>query len=211
MRKISIVLICKDEVDIIGRTLKTLEGITDDIIVYDSGSTDGTQALVNTFNVNLQEGTWEGFGKTKNKANQFAKYDWVLNLDADEMLDEELHQAIMNCDLENEKVVYDLWYKNFIGDKLLKYGEWGTDHHIRLFNHSAIQWQGEPVHEKLILPPDVIIKRLKGYILHYTMKDIDDYSRKMREYAMLNAEKYFRQGKKAELDQATHCSRLYIF
>ena len=90
MVKISIVLICKNEVDVIGRTLKSLEGITDDIIVFDSGSTDGTQQFVKQFGVNLQEGEWEGFGKEKNTANQFAKYDWELNLDADEAIDEEL-------------------------------------------------------------------------------------------------------------------------
>ena len=178
MVKISIVLICKNEVDVIGRTLKSLEGITDDIIVYDSGSTDGTQQFVKQFGVNLQEGKWEGFGKAKNTANQFAKYDWVLNLDADEAIDDELKKAILACDLSNDKLVYDLWY-------------------IRLFNHKAMQWQNEPVHEKLVLPDNVIIKELKGFVLHYTMKDIDDYSRKMRNYAMLNAEKYFRQGKKS--------------
>lgn len=197
MVKISIVLICKNEVDVIGRTLKSLEGITDDIIVYDSGSTDGTQQFVKQFGVNLQEGKWEGFGKAKNTANQFAKYDWVLNLDADEAIDEELKKSILACDLSNDKLVYDLWYKNFLGEKHLKYGEWGRDHHIRLFNHKAMQWQNEPVHEKLVLPDNVIIKELKGFVLHYTMKDIDDYSRKMRNYAMLNAEKYFRQGKKS--------------
>ena len=133
MVKISIVLICKNEVDVIGRTLKSLEGITDDIIVYDSGSTDGTQQFVKQFGVNLQEGEWEGFGKAKNTANQFAKYDWVLNLDADEAIDEELKKSILACDLSNDKLVYDLWYKNFLGEKHLKYGEWGRDHHIRLF------------------------------------------------------------------------------
>jgi hypothetical protein len=60
-----------------------------------------------------------------------------------------------------------------------------------------VHWNDEPVHEELLLPADTVVKNLKGFVLHYTMKDIDDYSRKMRNYAMLNAEKYFRQGKKA--------------
>lgn len=197
MKNFSIVIVCKNEVDVIGRTLKSMEGMTDDIVVYDSGSTDGTQALLKTLDVQFCEGSWEGFGKTKNNANLLAKYEWVVNLDADEAMDEELRKAILECDPDNDKTVYDLWYKNFLGERLLKYGEWGTDHHIRVFNRKLIQWQEEPVHEQLILPSDVVIKRMDGYVLHYTMKDVDDYSRKMRNYAMLNAEKYFLQGKKA--------------
>ncbi|MEO5948503.1 MAG: glycosyltransferase family 2 protein [Chitinophagaceae bacterium] len=197
MSKFSVVIVCKNEADVIERTLKSLSGITDDIIIYDNGSTDGTQQLVRQFKVQLHEGTWEGFGLTKSKANRLAKYDWILSIDADEAIDDDLKMALTTWQPESDKMVYDLWYKNFLGEKHLKYGEWGNDHHVRLFNKNSVQWDEAPVHEKLMLPLDVTIKELKGFVLHYTMKDVDDYSRKMRNYAMLNAEKYFRQGKKA--------------
>ena len=92
----------------------------------------------------------------------------------------------------------------------MKYGEWGTDHHIRLFNRTTVLWDDAPVHEKLMLPLNVSVKELKGFVLHYTMKDIDDYSRKMRNYAMLNAEKYFQQGKKASWFKI-RCSPTFTF
>ena len=83
MQPLSVVIICKNEADIIGTSLQSLEGITDDIIVYDSGSTDGTRETARKFPVQLHEGSWEGFGKTKTKAIRLAKYDWILSLDAD--------------------------------------------------------------------------------------------------------------------------------
>ena len=197
MASISVVISCRNEADVITRTLKSLEGVTDDIIIYDNGSTDGTQDIVKQFAVHLHEGSFDGFGKTKNKAGKLAKYDWILSLDADEAIDEELKQSLLSFNPDNDKTVFDLLFKTFLGEKHLKYGEWGSDHHIRLFNRKYVQWDDEPVHEKLVLPDNSIIKKLKGFVLHYTMKDTDDYSRKMQRYAMLNAEKYFRQGKRA--------------
>ena len=165
--------------------------------MYDNGSTDGTQDLVRQFKVHLHEGSWEGFGKTKTKANQLAKYDWILSLDADEAADEELRQSLLQWNPGNDVIVYDILFKNFLGEKYLKYGEWGGDHHIRFFNKKFVQWDEAPVHEQLIIPANAVIKKLKGYVLHQTMKDIHDYAAKMVKYAMLNGEKYYKQGKKA--------------
>lgn len=197
MSHFSIVIICRNEASAIARTLSSLQGLTDDIIVYDNGSTDGTQDLVRQFKVHLHEGSWEGFGKTKTKANQLAKYDWILSLDADEAADEELRQSLLQWNPGNDAIVYDILFKNFLGAKYLKYGEWGGDHHIRFFNKKFVQWDEAPVHEQLIIPANAVIKKLKGYVLHQTMKDIHDYATKMVKYAMLNGEKYYKQGKKA--------------
>ncbi|MEQ1678041.1 MAG: glycosyltransferase family 2 protein [Chitinophagaceae bacterium] len=197
MVKISIVISCRNEAPVISKTLESLVGVSDDIVVYDNGSTDGTQLVVKQFPVNLQEGSFDGFGPTKNKANAFTRYDWILSLDADEAIDEELKQSLLAFDPGTEKVVYDLSFKSFFGNAILKYGEWGGDHHIRLFNKKHVSWDAEPVHEQLLVPAGFAIKKMKGYVLHRTMADINDYVTKMTGYAMLNAEKYFRQGKKA--------------
>lgn len=196
MQSLSVVIVCKNEAGIIGRTLESLQGLTDDIIVYDNGSIDDTVEVVKRFDVHLHQGVWEGFGKTKNKATSLAKYDWILSLDADEAIDTELKQSLLALSLTNEKGVYEIKYKNFLGNTYLKYGEWGHDKHTRLFNRTAVNWDDAPVHEQLLVPAGTASNILKGYILHYTMKDIKDYAAKMVNYAMLNAEKYHRQGKK---------------
>jgi glycosyltransferase involved in cell wall biosynthesis len=197
MQTLSVVIICKNEADIISQTLQSLHGLTDDIIVYDNGSTDNTIEEIKKFNVHLHQGSWEGFGKTKNKAAVLAKYDWILSLDADETLGEELKNELVQCQPENEKIVYKLFFRNFIGNKMLKHGDWGRDYHIRLFNRKIGKWNEADVHEELILPDDVIIDELKGYVFHRTWRDMEEYKNKMQRYAMLGAEKYFRQGKKA--------------
>lgn len=197
MAPVSIVIVCRNEADIIARTLQSLQGVTDDILIYDNGSTDGTQEIVKEFPVRLHEGSWEGFGKTKNKANALARYNWILSLDADEAIDEELKAALLSFDTGIQQTVFDISFKSFLGNKQVKYGEWGGDHHVRLFNRQQVNWNEAPVHEELQLPDNFSVKKIKGHVLHYSMADIKDYSAKMLQYAMLNAEKYFRQGKKA--------------
>jgi glycosyltransferase involved in cell wall biosynthesis len=197
MSKLSVVIVCRNEAGIIGKTLQSLQGLTDDIVVFDNGSTDGTQAVVRQFDVHLHEGSWEGFGKTKRKANALAKYDWILSLDADESLDEQLKQSLLQLELNNEKIVYDIPFRNFLGNKYLKFGEWGGDHHVRLFNRRQVNWGDAPVHESLVFPADVSVKKIRGYVLHQTVKNMEDYAQKMVQYAMLNAEKYYRQGRRS--------------
>jgi hypothetical protein len=109
----------------------------------------------------------------------------------------ELRKSLLQVDLSAENVVYDIPFRNFIGDRQLRYGEWGNDHHIRLFNRKTVNWDDAPVHEQLQFPQGTVVRKMKGLILHQTVRDIRDYARKMCEYAMLNAEKYFRQGRRA--------------
>jgi glycosyltransferase involved in cell wall biosynthesis len=194
---LSIVIVCKNEADIIGDTLQSVQGITDDIVVFDNGSTDSTKDIVRKFNAALHEGKWQGFGKTKKMATSLAKYDWVLSLDADEAIDSVLKQSILSLPLNNENTAFEIRFRNFLGKKHLKYGEWGRDKHIRLFNRRTVNWDDAHVHEELIIPRGVAVERINGSILHRTMKDMKEYSEKMVKYAMLNAEKYFQQGKKA--------------
>ncbi len=197
MQQLSVVIICKNEEDVIGQTLQSLEGLCDDIIVYDNGSMDNTIEQIRKFNVQLHQGTWEGFGPTKNKAIALAKYDWILSLDADEAIDQDLKKSLLVLQLTREEDVYEIKYKNFLGNKYLKYGEWGGDKHIRLFNRKKVYWDDASVHEELMIAKGMNIKKLNGYVLHQTMKDINDYAAKMFRYAMLNAEKYQRQGKRS--------------
>ncbi len=197
MKDFSVVIICRNEADIIGNTLQNLKGLSNDIIVYDNGSTDNTVEVVRRFDVHLHQGSWEGFGKTKNKANALAKHDWILSLDADESVDEELKGSLLDLSPASHSILYEMKFKNFLGNKFLKYGEWGRDEHARFFNRTAVSWNDAPVHEELIMPAGTAIKKLKGYVLHQTMKDMQDYAQKMTKYAMMNAEKYFQQGKKA--------------
>ena len=195
MQKLSVVIVCKNAASVIAETIKSFDGLTDDVLVYDNGSVDGTQEIVKNRGAKLFEGSWEGFGKTKNKANALAKNDWILSLDADEAIDEELKENLLGLDLADEMNVYEFRFKNFLGSKWLRFGEWGNDKHIRLFNRTKVQWNDAEVHESLVLPDGTRITRLQGNVLHKTASGIREYKQKMIGYAALNAEKYFKQGK----------------
>lgn len=197
MQSLSVVIICKNEEQNIGKVLQSLTGLTDDVIVYDNGSTDNTESAVKEFPVRFIQGEWEGYAPTKRKAQLLAKYDWILSLDADESLDAELFQSLNKLDLSNIHVAYDSRSRNFIGKKFLKHGEWGRDHRIRLFNQKTVNWNNEPVHEDLAVPKGVAVKRIKGFVLHRTATNIDDYARKITKYALLSAESNFKKRKKA--------------
>src|SRR6187401_2659923 len=196
MQRLSVVIVCKNGAKVIGETIKSFSGLTDDILIYDNGSTDGTKEIVKQSNARLVEGSWEGFGKTKNKANALAKYDWILSLDADEAVDEELKKNLLQQDLVDGTKVFEFKFKNFLGNKWLRFGEWGDDKHIRLFNRIKIKWNDADVHESLLLPGDVTVISVPGHVLHRTAANFSDYENKMENYAALNAENYFKQEKK---------------
>jgi len=197
MQKISVVIICKNEEEKIGRTLQSLQGLTDDVVVLDNGSTDNSKNVVRSSGARLIEESWQGFGKTKNKATGFAKYDWILNLDADESIDEELKNSLLNVELQDENEVFEIRFKNFLGDTYLRFGEWGSDRHIRLFNRKRVNWNEAIVHEGLLLSSEIRKKKLKGFVLHYTVKNEAEFAAKMLRYGQLNAEKYAREGKRS--------------
>src|SRR5829696_5183273 len=178
-KKISVVVICKNEAAVIEQLLQSVKGITDDIVVYDNGSTDATVGVLKNYNIHLHQGEWLGFGKTKARATSLAKNDWILSLDADESLDKKLQEELANLNLSDCNMVYDIPFKNYLGGKHLKWGEWGGDHHVRIFNRQKVNWNDAKVHEELVIPEGVIVKKLKGSILHRTMKDMAQYSTKM--------------------------------
>lgn len=194
---LSVVIITRNEAYVIGKTLQSLQGITDDIVIVDSGSTDETVSICKKFHCIVIETGWNGYGPNKNKGIDAAKYDWILNIDADEAIDEELRSALMQFDGNDDGIVFEVLFRNFFCGKQIRFGEWSGDKHIRLFNRKQVRWNDAAVHEELILPATVQVKKMNGHILHYTSNSVDDHIAKTIAYAKLNAEKYFRQNKKA--------------
>ncbi len=166
--------------------------------MVDSGSTDNTIGIAKKYNITVVNTSWLGYGNTKNKGIDHAKYDWIFSADADEAVDKTLKEALLTLDLsKEEKSVYKVKRKNFIGEKKMNYGAWANDYQIRLFNRKTSRWDDSPVHEQLQIPAGYKVKKLKGALLHYTMKDLDELMDKLNHYASLSAKKYFAQGKKA--------------
>lgn len=195
MAKLSVVIITKNEERILPETLKAVQMITDDVLVCDTGSTDATIAVAIANGAKVIKEQWVGFGLTKNNANEEAKYDWILQLDADEIPDEQLQHLLKELPLLNEKELYSMQFKNFLAEKWIRYGEWGTDAHIRLFNRKQVKWNDAPVHEELQYDETFTVTKLQGFILHKTMQSKEQYEQKMKLYGERGGEKYYQQKK----------------
>lgn len=195
---LSVVIIAKDEAHIIGNTLQSLQAVSRDIVVVDNGSSDDTIAIGKEYGANVIESAWQGYGPTKNKGIDAAANDWILSLDADEAIDDELAASLKALDLSDDDMVYELNFKTFFCNKWIRFGEWSGDKHIRLFNRKKVRWNDAAVHEGLVFPSTVKIIRLKGSVLHYTVRSREEFLEKTVRYAKLNAEKYYKQGKKPD-------------
>lgn len=194
---ISVVIICRNEAHIIGKTIAAAQCVSDDIVVVDSGSTDGTQSIVTAAGARLIETVWDGYGPNKNKGVAVAKHDWILSIDSDEIIDETLIKQLQTLTFSDETLVYNIRFRAFLGNSMIRFGEWANDQHIRLYNRKHSGWNEAAVHEGLIFPANTKVVTLKGYIHHYTSKDLEDFRAKTINYAMLNAQKYYERGKKA--------------
>jgi glycosyltransferase involved in cell wall biosynthesis len=196
MVTVSVVIITKNESEAILPCITAAQLISDDIVVVDNGSTDGTTQIAHQQGCRVFREEWDGYGANKNKGISLAKYDWILSVDADEIPDTELIRALHRLDLDNPEIVYDIKFKSYYGEKPIRFGSWGRDHHIRLFNRKLVTWAESPVHETLLLPATVIKKKLAGHLHHYSVKDSAEFISKANHYAKLSAGKYFMGNKK---------------
>jgi glycosyltransferase involved in cell wall biosynthesis len=194
MVAVSIVIITKNTADILPGCIEKARAVTDDIIVVENSvkSSNITLSGCRLLSVN-----WDGYGNNKNKGIKAAKYDWVLSIDSDEIPDDELINSLHHLDYSNPAVVYDIRFRSHFGQKIIRHGSWGRDHHIRLFNRNLVSWSDTMVHEMLLLPHYVETKKITtGSLHHYSVKDADAYRNKGGYYARLGAKEYFNSGKK---------------
>src|ERR1700744_5702283 len=150
MVPVSVVIITKNAAGIIKGCIEKAREITDDIIIIYNENDEVTG------DSNIENGcrgykkAWDGYGANKNKGVEAAKYNWILSIDADEIPDDKLIDAIHNIDFRDIETVYDIKFCSYFGGKPIRFGTWGRDHHIRLFNRTYVKWSDTMVHEKLL-------------------------------------------------------------
>ncbi|MES2418188.1 MAG: glycosyltransferase family 2 protein [Bacteroidota bacterium] len=196
MVPVSIVIITKNEAETIANCLSVCSLISDDVIVVDNGSTDDTLKIVQQQGCRIYEETWDGYGANKNKGANYAHYDWILSIDADEIPDQQFINSLRYINLNNPNWVFDIRFKSYFGEKLVRFGNWGYDHRIRLFNRKLVKWSTAIVHEKLLLPPAAQVKKIKGHLHHFTVGNLKECNEKAVYYARLSAEQYINSGQK---------------
>lgn len=199
MAKLSVVIITLNEEKNIARCLRSVEGLSDDIVVVDSGSVDLTESVCKTFGVRFYYHEWMGYAETKNYANSLAIYPLILSLDADEALSDELRESIQAVLQNQQSPAYSVnRLTNYCG-KWIKHGGWYPDKKIRLFNNEEGYWSGSLVHEILKLKNGAPVGHLKGDLLHYSYNSIAEHIKQSNHFTDLAARKAFESGQKSTL------------
>ena len=195
--QISAVIITHNEERNIRRCLNSVQSVADEIVVVDSLSDDKTEEICNEFNVKFVKQQWLGYSEQKNLANNLASNDWILSIDADEELSEELKKSIL--ELKNRNIYDDNVFSmnrltNYCGHWIRHCG-WYPDRKIRIWNRNVGKWQGE-IHETLAFSEEVEEKVLKGDLLHYSFATPEDYENQQFKFAKMRGQHYFMKGKK---------------
>ena len=188
---LSVVVITRDAAAQIVPCLKSA-AFADDIVVVDSGSVDDTvsNAIANGARVIARD--WEGFGKQKQFAVAQATHEWVLCLDADERVSDELRSAIEAALLTPKFYAYKMPRRNRFMGRYLRHGEGYPDWSLRLFHRAHASWSDDSVHEKVDTLGAIGI--LNGDLLHESEQNIADYLRKQNGYSTLQAQALHRTG-----------------
>ena len=194
---ISAIVLVKNNEATLKKTLKSLEDFKD-VVVYDNGSTDHSIQIAKAFsNVNLIEGEFRGFGWSKNKAVSYAKYDWVIIIDSDEVVDAELLQTLKDKNLD-KKTVYQLNFKAFYKNIQIKHSGWNNQKIKRLYNRTVTSYNDNEVHEDIITDK-LKIELLKGNVEHYSYQSITQFIIKADRYSTLFAQDHVGKKKSSPL------------
>lgn len=194
MQRIAAVIITNNEAANIGRCLKSLRKLVSEILVVDSKSTDDTVAICEKQGVPVIVREWEGYAKTKNFANSKVEAEWILSIDADEVLSEELFQSIKSLQLKRG-VVYRLDRLNNFCGQWIKHSGWYPDWKIRLFHKEDAYWVGNFVHEKLKYGKSISVQKLEGKLYHYSYNSHEEHQQRIKRYAKLSAAEMYQNGK----------------
>ena len=196
MPQLSVVIITFNEEQNMVRCLDSIKEIADDIVIVDSFSTDKTPEICKKHNVNFIQRSWEGYSATKNFANTQAKYDWILSLDADEALSEELKKSILEQKQKNYSTTCKFNRLQSYCGQWIHHGGWYPDTKIRLFDRTIAQWTGM-IHEELTFSKPVDIIQLKGDCLHYSYYTIEQHHKQSDKFTTMAANDLFAKGKKS--------------
>lgn len=168
----------------------------DEIVVLDSGSSDATVELAERAGAKVfHSDTWRGFGPQRRLAQRNVKSDWILWIDSDEVVTEELRQSIERV-MQNPQVdtAYEISRLSDFFGKFMRHSGWYPDAVVRLHAKKTYQYNSAIVHEKLEVPKH-LVKPLEGDLLHYTSDDYYDYMQKSLRYANDAADQLYAKGR----------------
>ncbi len=198
MPALSAVIITLNESRNIRRCLESLQGIADEIIVVDSGSTDDTESICRSFKVKFISREWTGYSDQKNFGNSQASHHWVFSIDADEALSPELQQSVLRVKALPEAGNYRINRQTNYCGKWIRHSGWFPDIKVRFFDRRETLWEGL-IHERLNVPDEKQIPLLKGVCYHYTYYTRAEHREQAERFAALSARELMNRGRQPGL------------
>ena len=178
-----------------------------EIIVLDTGSTDDTVAIAESFaNVRVHRlcGPFPGFGRAHRHAVALARHDWILSIDSDEVVTPELAAEIAGRRLEPD-TVYTLPFFNYLDGRHITTCGWSPDRHERLFHRGVTNFCQSEVHER-VQTDHLRRQHLRHPVQHYSYASLDDFLRKQRSYARLFAAQHAGRKSSGPIKAITRCA-----
>jgi glycosyltransferase involved in cell wall biosynthesis len=185
MPQLSAIVITRNEAANIGECLDGL-AFCDECIVVDCGSTDSTAAIARGKGARVEYHEWQGFGQQKNYALSLATGDWVLSIDADERVTQELADAIKTAMAGGGADGFELPRISSFCGRPMRHSGWFPDYVLRLFRRGKARFDDAVVHERAIC--DGTVKRLNKPLIHHPVLKLEDALSRMDRYSTASAQ-----------------------
>ena len=194
MDNLTVIILTKNEEKNVVDVIANAKKVTDKILIVDSGSTDKTVELATASGAKVVYRAWDNdFATQRNFALEHVETEWVLYLDADERMNEELISCVKKEMQSPKSVMYRFVRHNSAFGKEFKYGVLAPDSVLRMFPKDKAKWKGK-VHENPV--GDLPVRTLLGFLKHYTYVDFAQYLNKMNSYAVIGAQNNKTKNKK---------------
>lgn len=194
MNTLSVVIITFNEEKNIRRCIESVLPVADEIIVIDSFSDDKTVEIASSLGAKVKQSAFVGYIKQKNKAINEASNNYILLLDADEFLSDELAASILKEKVNFSYKAYAMKRCNIFRGQYIKHGLWYPDKKLRLFDKRFGSCGGFNPHDTIVMEGRTDVKLLKGDMFHNTFEDVETYRRRNNEVSSVIAQSLFDAG-----------------
>ena len=192
---LSVVVITKNEEKNLRDCLQSVSGWADEIIIVDDNSTDATRDIAQQFTDKIFVRAMDVEGTHRNWAYQQASNQWVLSLDADERVTDELRDEIsvvLECGTEHNG--FTIPRRNYIGKLWIKHGGWYPSPQLKLFRKDKFKYEEVEVHPRAFM--DGTCGHLSKDLIHYSYKDFGDFLNKLNKQTDHEVTKWIKANKK---------------
>lgn len=196
---LAVAIVCRNNEATIGRTLDSVKGLARQIVAVDSGSTDGTIGLLESHGAEVTRASWEGHVKTKQRALDLCREDWILSLDSDESVEPALASSIRAAIRRDEAPVagYEVNRKVWWRGAFLQHA-WQPEWRLRLVRRGCAHWAGYDPHDKMMVLHGVgpsRVEKLRGDLRHDSFRTMSEFLQSQLAHARIAAESYVDLGR----------------